>query len=80
VTASAIPELGGSPQPTPRAARPRTPFQIPLWLKLAVVALAGAAALAMLGAERRSVVEIVSWMLIAAGTMQMIGVLAGRRN
>jgi hypothetical protein len=61
----------------PRAARPRTSFQIPLWLKLAVVAIAGGAALAMLGAERRSVVEILSWMLIAGGSVQMIAVLAG---
>jgi class 3 adenylate cyclase/TolB-like protein len=76
VTASTAPELGRSPQPTP-ATRPRKPFQMPLWLKLAVVAIAGGTALVMLGAERRSVVEIVSWMLIAAGTVQMIGVLAG---
>ena len=77
MTAGTTPELGRSPQPTPRVARQRKPLQIPLWLKLAVVAIVGGTALAMLGAERRSVVEIVSWMLIAAGTVQMIGVLAG---
>jgi len=76
VTASATPELGRSPQPMPRAPRQRKPLQIPFWLKLAVVAIAGGAAVAMLGTERRSVVEIVSWMLIAAGTVQMVGVLA----
>ena len=76
VMANATPELGRPPQPTPRAARPRKPFQMPFWLKLSVVAIAGGTALAMLGAERRSVVEIVSWMLIAAGAVQMIGVLA----
>jgi hypothetical protein len=82
MTASATPELGRAPQPTPRVARPRKPLQIPLWLKLAVVGIAGGAALVMLGPERRSVVEIISWMFIAAGTVQMIGVLAGgnRRN
>jgi class 3 adenylate cyclase len=77
VAASVTPELGRSPQPTPRVARPRKPFQLPFWLKLAVVAIAGGAALAMLGPERRSMVEIVSWMLIAAGTVQMVGVLTG---
>jgi hypothetical protein len=45
-----------------------------------VIVIAGAAALAMLGAERRSIVEIVSWMLIAAGAVQMVGALtAGPR-
>jgi hypothetical protein len=57
--------------------RRRKPFQLPLWLKLAVVVIAGVVALALLGPDRRSMVEIVSWMLIAAGTVQMIGVLAG---
>jgi uncharacterized membrane protein HdeD (DUF308 family) len=43
--------------------------------------IAGGVALAMLGAERRSIVEIVSWMLIAAGTVQMISAFtAGPRR
>jgi class 3 adenylate cyclase/TolB-like protein len=77
VTASATPELGRSLEPRPRPVRRRKPFQLPLWLKLAVVVIAGVVALALLGPDRRSMVEIVSWMLIAAGTVQMIGVLAG---
>lgn len=52
-------------------------LRIPLWAKLAVVAIAGAVAATMLGPERNSVVEIVSWMLIAAGSVQMLGAMAG---
>src|ERR1700722_15222188 len=66
------------PAPAPRPARQRAPFRIPFWIKILVIVVAGAAALAMLGAERRSVVEIVSWMLIAAGAVQMVSALAAR--
>jgi class 3 adenylate cyclase len=56
--------------------RPRSSFRIPFWVKILVVGGAGAAGLTVLGAERQSIVEIVSWMLIAAGTVQMISALA----
>lgn len=64
--------------PPRRAAARRRGFRIPVWFKLLVVVLAGAAVAALLGAQRRSVVEIVSWVLIAAGTIQMIDVLIAR--
>jgi len=77
VVPGATQELGRSPHPVPRR---RTPFRIPFWLKLAVVVIAGGVAAAMLGADRRSVVQIVSWMLIAAGSVQMLAGLAGGRR
>ena len=58
-------------------ARPRRPFRIPFLVKLVVIVAAGAAAAVMLGMQRQSVVAIVSWMLIAAGGIQMIAALAG---
>jgi class 3 adenylate cyclase len=65
------------PAPAPRAApAPSRPLRVPFWLKLAVIAIAGGVAMAMLGAERRAVVEIVSWMLLAAGGIQMLAALA----
>jgi class 3 adenylate cyclase len=69
-----------SPARPAQPARQRAPLRIPFWIKILVIVIAGAAALAMLGAERRSIVEIVSWMLIAAGAVQMVGALtAGPR-
>ena len=74
-------QSAAAPAPRPPAQPARRPFRIPLWIKLLVIAVAGAAAAVMLGAERRSVVEIVSWMLIAAGSIQLIGALtAGPRE
>ena len=68
------------PLPAAQPARRRAPFRLPFWIKIAVVAISGAAAAAMLGAERQSVVEIVSWMLIAGGSVQMISALSGPRR
>jgi class 3 adenylate cyclase/TolB-like protein len=64
-----------------RPARQQTPFRIPAYIRLAIILIVGGIALVMLGAELRSTVEIVSWMLIAAGTVQMINALtAGPRD
>jgi class 3 adenylate cyclase/TolB-like protein len=71
VRATSSPEVP-STSPAPRMAHQPAPFRIPFWVKILVIAIVGGVALAMLGAERRSVVEIVSWMLIAAGSVQMI--------
>ena len=60
----------------PRA-RPHQPFRIPFLVKLVVIVAAGAAAAVMLGTQWQSVVAIVSWMLIAAGGIQLIAALAG---
>ena len=67
------------PAAAPARTAPRAPFRIPFLVKLAVVAVAGVAAVAMLGAQRRSVVEIISWMLIAAGAVQLVATLARSR-
>lgn len=69
-------QLGRSPDP----ARPPRAWRIPFSLKLVVVASVGGAAVAMLGADRHAVVQIVSWMLIAAGSIQLLGALAGGRR
>jgi class 3 adenylate cyclase/TolB-like protein len=55
-----------------RAPRRRMPFLLRSAIKLGVVALVGLAAVAVLGAQRKSVVEIVSCVLIAAGVVQLI--------
>ena len=73
----------GAPQPAPAPARPRRApmgFLSRFAIKLVLVAAAGIAALIMLGAQRDSVVEIVSWMLVAAGSVQLIGNLARGRG
>jgi class 3 adenylate cyclase/TolB-like protein len=68
------------PAPAP-AAPPRKPLRIPFLVKLIVIAIAGAAAALMLGTQRQSVVAILSWMLIAAGAIQMLSALvAGPRT
>jgi class 3 adenylate cyclase/TolB-like protein len=60
--------------------RPRLPFLWRFGIKLVLVAIAGGIAAAMLGTERGAAVEIVSWMLLAAGAVQMASVIAeGRR-
>jgi class 3 adenylate cyclase/TolB-like protein len=61
---------------TRQSARKRQSSRVPFLVKLVVVAAAGGAAVALLGAEKRSIVEIVSWMLIAAGGIQMADVLS----
>jgi class 3 adenylate cyclase/TolB-like protein len=61
-----------STSPAAQPVRQPAPFRIPFLVKMLVIAIAGGVALAMLGAERQSIVEIVSWMLIAAGSVQMI--------
>jgi class 3 adenylate cyclase/TolB-like protein len=82
VTQSAATPMGATartevyPAPVPRR---RMPFSLRFGIKIAIIAIAGFVALAMLGAERRSAVEIVSWMLIAAGAVQMVGALGARR-
>ena len=74
---NAAPERGRLPHPaTPRPATFRIPFRI----KLVVVAAAGSVAVAMLGANRQAVVQIISWMLIAAGSVQMVAALGGARR
>jgi hypothetical protein len=50
------------------------PFWLGLRIKLAIILAVGLAALAVLGAERSSIVEIVSCMLVAAGIVQLIAV------
>lgn len=73
------PALAAAP-PAP-APRPRRPFRIPFLVKIVVIAIAGAVAAAMLGGQRQSVVAIVSWMLIAAGGIQLLSALvAGPRT
>jgi hypothetical protein len=52
------------------------PFWLGLRIKLAIILAVGVVALAVLGAERRSIVEIVSCMLVAAGIVQLIAVIA----
>jgi TolB-like protein/class 3 adenylate cyclase len=80
VRATSSPEVP-STSPAPRTARRPAPFRLPFWVKILAIVIAGGVALAMLGAERRSIVEIVSWMLIAAGTVQMISAFtAGPRR
>jgi len=70
-----------STSPAPQPARQQASFRIPFLVKLLIVVIAGGVALAMLGAQRQSIVEIVSWMLIAAGSVQMISALtAGPRR
>ncbi|HTZ37443.1 MAG TPA: hypothetical protein VMB84_15530, partial [Stellaceae bacterium] len=61
--------------PPAQPAAPRAPLRLPLWLKLLAIVAAGGVALAMLGARRGSIVEIVSWMLIAAGAVQLASAL-----
>jgi TolB-like protein len=69
-----------APSPGLQPAAQRRPFRIPFLAKLLIIIVAGVIALAMLGAERRSIVEIISWMLIAAGAVQMFGVISGGRR
>jgi len=66
-----------APAPVPRRRR-RQRFRIPFLAKLAIVAIAGATAARMLGTQRQSVVAILSWMLIAAGCVQMLAALTSR--
>ena len=66
-----------SPAPAPNASPTRhVPFWLGLRIKLAIILAVGVVALAVLGAERRSIVEIVSCMLVAAGILQLIAVIA----
>jgi hypothetical protein len=66
----------GRPAPAPvPATSPRARLRIPLFVRLAVTVIAGAVAAAILGARPESVVAIVSWMLIAAGAIQLLSVL-----
>jgi len=70
------------PAPAPNASPTR---HVPFWLgpriKLAIILAVGVVALAVLGAERRSIVEIVSCMLVAAGIVQLIAIIAnGQRT
>jgi TolB-like protein/class 3 adenylate cyclase len=83
VTVERVASVPPAAAPAPaRTAQPRRrmPFLMSVGIKIAIIAIAGVAALAMLGAEHRAVVDIVSWMLIAAGSVQMISVLAGGRR
>jgi hypothetical protein len=69
--------------PTPALsdrARPRwqMPFLWRLFFTLCFAALAGAIAAALLGIQRETIVEIGSWMLIAAGLSQLAIVIAER--
>jgi len=48
---------------------------VPLWVKLAVIAIAGAVAAVERGPQPESVVAILSWMLIAAGAVQLLSLL-----
>jgi hypothetical protein len=54
-------------------------LRIPLFVKLAVIVITGAAASSILGARPQTVVAILSWMLIAAGAIQLLSVLIGLR-
>jgi len=56
-------------------------MRFPVWLKLAIISVAGIVALLILGTRGDAIVEIVSWMLVAAGVVQAIGLMMrGREN
>jgi class 3 adenylate cyclase/TolB-like protein len=71
VARAAAPPHAPAAQPAP----PRRPFRISFLSKLVVIATAGALAAVMLGTRRDAIVEIVSWMLLAAGTIQMLSAM-----
>ena len=50
-------------------------MRFPVWLKLAIIAVAGIVALLILGTRGDAIVEIVSWMLLTAGVVQAISVM-----
>jgi hypothetical protein len=64
------------PRTAPTTPRQSVPLRVPFLAKLAVVAAAGAVAAAMLGTDRYTAVEIVSWMFVAAGGVQVVAVVA----
>jgi hypothetical protein len=71
--------------PAPSPARTPAPpkregYRIPFLGKLIAIAIAGAVAVEMLGTQRQELVAIVSWMLITAGSVQMLAVLVGPRD
>ena len=72
-----------APAPSP-AATPAPPlrrgYRIPFLGKLIAIAIAGAVAVEMLGTQRQAAIAILSWMLIAAGSVQMLAVLVGPRD
>jgi hypothetical protein len=66
--------------PAATPARHRPPFILSLPVKLAIVVIVGVAALAILEPGRGWAIEIVSWMLIAAGAVQLIAAIARPRS